>query len=94
MTIIRKFREKTHLRSRDLGMVTAISLYVPIESVSRENPRRVEFLFLKNPKTEKLISQYWKGTLRIDPKIYFNQLRTIKAYLYDGQNYNGQQGAR
>jgi len=80
--------------TNDISLATTLSLYVPIESINRENPRRVDFLFLSNPKTEKLINQYWKGELRIEPKVYFNQLRTIKAYLYDGQNYNGQQRAR
>ena len=69
-------------QTNDIGLATTLSLFIPIERINKDNPRKAGFLFLNNLETEKLINKYWKGALRIEPKTYFGQLRLIKTRLY------------
>ena len=67
----------------DLGLTTVLSLYFPIVSINRPpNSRKAFFSFEQTKELINLIQTYWRGELRIEPKTYFNQLRTVKARLY------------
>ncbi len=71
----------------DLGLTTVLSLHFPIISINRQpNTRKAFFSFEQTKELSDLIQTYWRGELRIEPKTYFDQLRTIKARLYsEGQ---------
>ena len=75
--------EDNFYRTHDLAIATAISLSYPIEAIDRQNPRRAEFLFRRNDNLDALIESYWRSELKVDPQSYFNQLRLIKARLYN-----------
>lgn len=66
----------------DLALTAAISLWFPIDSIDKENPRKANFLFKQSTKLYELLDQYWKHQLKVDPQVYFDQLRAIKARLY------------
>ena len=67
----------------DLGLTVVLSLYFSIVSINRQpNSRKVFFSFEQTKELSDLIQTYWRGELRIEPKTYFDQLRTIKARLY------------
>lgn len=67
----------------DLGLTTVLSLYFSIVSINKQpNSRKVFFSFEQTKELSDLIQTYWRGELRIEPKTYFDQLRTIKARLY------------
>jgi hypothetical protein len=68
--------------SADLSLVTALSLYYPIDALDRSNPPRVQFLFKRDSDLDKLIEAYWKDELRVSPQTFFNQLKIIKARIY------------
>ena len=70
-------------QTADLALATAISLWYPLVSINRENPRKAQFMFERNEDLDGLIEQYWRGELKVDPQAYFNQLRVIKARLYE-----------
>jgi hypothetical protein len=67
----------------DLALATTLSLYFPIEAIDRTNPRKATFHFKKDNIVDSYIQEYWNGKLKVEPQQYFNQLRTIKARLYD-----------
>jgi len=69
-------------RTTDLALAAAVSMFVPIEDINRQNPRRVEFIFERNSKLEKLLKRYWNNQLEVEPKKYFNQLKILKSRLY------------
>ncbi len=70
----------------DLSLATTLSLFTPIEKIDRStNPRKALFIFRKTPELEKLIDQYFRNEIKISPQTYFNQLRVIKARLYEGR---------
>lgn len=78
-----KITTEQYFKTSDLALAATLSLFIPIESIDRSDSSRVEFQFLTNKTTEKLINQYWKGELTVEPKQFFNQLRTLKARIYD-----------
>lgn len=67
----------------DLALCCAISLFFPIEAIDRQNPHKAQFLFKRNGQLDQLIETYWKGELKVNPATYFQQLKIIKARLYE-----------
>lgn len=68
----------------DLALATALSLFYPVDSIDRQNPHKAVFLFKrKGTEIDQLIETYWKGELKVNPAAYFQQLKIIKARLYE-----------
>ena len=66
----------------DLALVTAISLWYPIDTIDRTNPRKAIFLFKRDSNFDQLVESYWRGELKVRPSVYFNQLKMVKTRLY------------
>jgi hypothetical protein len=73
----------TTYETADLALVTALSLWLPIDSIDRSNPKQAVFNFTRTDELERLLEMYWRKDLLIEPQGYFNQLRSIKARLYE-----------
>ncbi len=71
--------------SSDLALVTAISLFYPIETIDKTNPQKALFLFKREEGLDELVETYWRGELKVEPQAYFNQLRNIKSRLYENE---------
>ena len=69
-------------QTSDLALATVVSLFYPIESVDRTNPRKAQFLFCRDRKLDDLVDEYWRGELKVEPQQFFNQLRLVKTRLY------------
>ena len=67
----------------DLGLATTISLFYPIKNIDKKNPKKVYFIFENSKKLNLLIENYWNAKIKVDPSVYFNQLRVIKSRIYD-----------
>lgn len=67
----------------DLALATTLSLFYPIEAIDRQDPHKAQFLFKRNEELNQLIEAYWRGELKVNPATYFNQLKIIKARLYE-----------
>lgn len=67
----------------DLALATALSLFYPVDAIDRQNPHKAQFLFKRNQELDQLIESYWRGELKVNPATYFNQLKIIKARLYE-----------
>ena len=70
-------------RTADLCLATILSLSFNIEAIERINPRKVQFVFRQDKKLDKLVDEFWKGEVRIEPQVFFNQLRMLKARIYN-----------
>lgn len=79
---IENLKLKDYYSTSDLALATAISLWYPIDTIDRQNPRKATFLFKRDEKLDELIEVYWKRELKVEPQEYFNQLKAIKARLY------------
>jgi len=76
-------KEEKFYRTSDFALATAISLFYPIEAIEKENPKRAIFVFKRTKELEKTIAKYWKRELKVEPQAYFNQMRILKARLYN-----------
>jgi hypothetical protein len=74
-----------YIFTHDLGLATAISLYCPLEAIDRTNPSKAEFIFKREPELDQIIENFWRKELQVDALTYFNQLKLIKARLYEFQ---------
>lgn len=72
----------------DMAMAATLSLWIPIDSIDQSVPQKSYFVFKRDAQLDRLIEQYWRGELRVEPKIYFSALRTLKARLYEERNIN------
>jgi len=69
--------------SSDLALATVVSLYFPIAHVDKTNPRKAQFVFNRSKDLENLINRYWKNELLVEPRHYFDQLKALKARIYE-----------
>ncbi len=75
--------KKDFYQTTDLACATVLSLFFPLESVDKADPRRAHFIFKRSPKLEQLIEQYRKQELKVEPRAYFDQLKALKTRLYE-----------
>ncbi len=76
-------KENNYYRTNDLNLAAVLSLDLPIEQVDKQNPAKVQFLFTESEQLRRLVDDYWKGQLQVEPKAFFNQLKNIKTRIYN-----------
>ncbi len=74
---------KDYYFTSDLALAAAISLYFPLEVIDRTNPNKAQFLFKRDESLDQLIEAFWRNEMKVDPQIYFNQLKVTKSRLYE-----------
>ena len=67
----------------DLALAAAISLYYPVITINKSNPKKVIFIFRKDRNLDLLVERYWKGDLKIEVKQYFSNLKLLKNRIYN-----------
>ncbi len=70
-----------YYQTSDIALSAAISLFIPLDSIDNSNPTRAIFIFKRDEGIDKIIENYWKNTLRVDPQAYFNKLKNLKTRL-------------
>lgn len=78
-----KLKTDDYYSTSDLALATVLSLSYPVETIDRQNPHKAQFLFKRSEELDQLIKAYWRGELKVNPATYFNQLKIIKARLYE-----------
>lgn len=66
----------------DLALATTISIFFPIDCIQKKKDKRVIFFFKRTPELEKLVEGYWRRELKIEPQMFFYQLKLIKSRIY------------
>ena len=73
----------TYWATFDLGCVVALVYNdFQIVSLKKENPKKVQFIFLKEVGIEKVINEYWANTLEVKAREFFDATKMIKSRLY------------
>lgn len=62
----------------DLALATTLVLYFPVERIQKSSDNRVEFLFKRDPSLNALLESYWRNQIRVNPRTFFDQLKSIK----------------
>lgn len=63
---------------------TLVSSGQTLIAIERSNPKRAGFSFAQNREVNVLVQRYHAGTLRVEPRTYFDAVRHIKNRLYGG----------
>jgi hypothetical protein len=71
-------------RTADLALTAALCVHgFAIEKVERVTPTRSVFIFSKSDQLEEIIERYWRRELTVEPQEYFDQLKVLKARIYE-----------
>jgi hypothetical protein len=82
MTMKKIIQHEDYYLTSDLALTTTLSIFFPIEAIDKKNPYKAQFSFKQSKDLERIIKNYWDGKLKIEPKMFFNQLKIIKSRLY------------
>lgn len=76
-----------YYETSDLSLATTLSLNHTIVEVRREYPnsKKAVFIFEDSDDLRDMADGFWKETLQVSPLKYFNQLRMVKARLYENR---------
>jgi len=75
--------EKDYMRTSDLALVVALSLYFPVEAIDKDKNGKAYFIFRRdNDGFDDVLKQYWSRTLSVEPQAFWNQIKAIKARIY------------
>ncbi len=71
-------------RTADLSLTAAlcVSGFV-VEEMERVSPSRSVFIFQDTTELQEAVSRYWRADLRVEPQALFNQLKVLKARIYE-----------
>lgn len=72
-------------KTSDLGLTTTLSLYFPIRTIDRSNPRKVLFVFDQTGELNDLVDKYWRNEIIVEPQTFINQIKNIKTRIYSGE---------
>jgi len=76
--------EKALYSTSDLALSAALSLYYPIKSIDKSNPKRVFFIFNKDKNFDLFVERFYRGELKEDLQQYFQHLKILKNRIYSG----------
>jgi hypothetical protein len=80
---MKTIHETDFYRTSDLACAAAVSLFVQLDSIDKTDRRRAFFIFERNSELDGLLEAFWKGTLQVEPRAYFDQIKSLKTRLYE-----------
>lgn len=77
--------DEYNYETNDLALAAAlIEQGHTLDSLNSANPRRVLFIFNNSKQLESCVADYWRETLLVNPKRYFDTIRHLKSRIYAG----------
>ncbi len=68
----------------DFNTIVVLSYFnYKIESIDKENPKRIKFYFKKNKNLETILNRFWKKELLVEPLVFFSLIKEIKSRIYE-----------
>ncbi len=75
--------ERDFFKTADLSLASSLRYYgYIVEAIDRQNPKKVEFLFIRDNDLDKIIHQFWSRLLTVEPVAYFGFIKELKNRLY------------
>lgn len=71
---------KIELQELSLAATLLALNFVP--SIQKINDKKYTFSFENTPELQKAIDSYWKNQMVLNPKLYWNCVRELKARMY------------
>ena len=67
----------------DLGLAASlVSLGYTLWDIEKTDPKKSQFIFKRDEQIDKMIGQYWDGTLSLDARTLFDNQKMLKNRLY------------
>jgi hypothetical protein len=67
----------------DLGASAAlVHLGFELVSLDKENPKKVQFIFRRDPLIEEALREYWSDKLSVGARGFFDTIKMLKNRLY------------
>lgn len=67
----------------DLGCSSAlITAGFELITLDKENPRKVQFVFIRDERIETAVEDYWADRLKVSARSYFDNLKMLKNRIY------------
>jgi hypothetical protein len=70
--------ERDVYRTSDLALAAAISLWYPLDAIDHRADGQVVFVFRRATHLDSLLERYWRGTLRVEPQAYCEQVHVLQ----------------
>lgn len=70
-------------RTSDLALAAWLNMNHHLEEIEESGSRKRIMVFIETQRLLADVEDYWKGRVQVCPKRYFQQIREIKARLYD-----------
>lgn len=70
-------------QTSDLACAAALSVFLPLHDVDKQDPRRAYFIFERTNVLDTILAEYLRRELRIEPRAYFDQIKALKTRLYE-----------
>jgi hypothetical protein len=71
-------------RTADLAITAALSVSgFVVDEVEKVSPTRSVFIFIDSAELQEAVNKFWRGEMLIEPMAFFNQLKLLKARIYE-----------
>lgn len=75
-------KNKNLYKCSDLALASVLTLWLPLIDLDNSNLHKVFFCFEDSDNLRMKIKEYWDGTLRVEPKSYFQNIKLLKSRMY------------
>lgn len=73
-------KTEDHFRTSDLPLAsTLLALGFKLRTIDRSDSRRYQFCFEQSDEIEEVNCDYWRGDLRIEPKLLLLHQKSLKS---------------
>lgn len=79
----RKGKSVMEFSTSNLSLAAALAMTNQIISIDKSNPRKATFVFEKTPELDEQVKKYWDRKMELEPQAYFDQIKSMKARLYE-----------
>jgi hypothetical protein len=77
-----KMEKQLMYQTSDLACAAALSLFLPLQDIDKQDPRRAHFIFERTAQLEGIIAKFQRRELQVEPRAYFDQIKALKTRLY------------
>ena len=77
-------QDENYYSTSDLALAASIlCLDYKLETLDRKDSRRAVFIFNRDEALNNVLDAYWGDNLAVNPRTYFDALKSLKTRLYD-----------
>jgi hypothetical protein len=80
---MKTIQQNSIYQTSDLACAAALSLFLPLHDVDKQDPRRAYFMFERTDELEGIVAEFQRRELQVEPRAYFDQIKALKTRLYE-----------